>query len=64
LDIDDIYDIVNNNFSITDFGENNTSNFEAILLLNESQGRRWRRSHSHGHPQTKMLKKINKLKLV
>jgi hypothetical protein len=40
LDIDDTYDSVNDNFSITDFGENNTSNFEAILLLNESQGRR------------------------
>jgi hypothetical protein len=39
LDINDTYDLVNNDFSTTDFGENNTSNSEAIPSSSENQGR-------------------------
>jgi hypothetical protein len=39
-----------NDSSITDFGENNAFNFEAILLSSESQGKRQRKSRSHGYP--------------
>jgi hypothetical protein len=32
LDINNIYNLVNENSSITDFGKNDASNFETILL--------------------------------
>jgi hypothetical protein len=64
LDINDIYDLVNDNSNTTNFRENNASNSEAIPLSSESWGRGQRSSYSHGHLQTKMLKKINKSKLI
>jgi hypothetical protein len=36
IDINDTYNSVNNNSNITNFGENDTFNFKAIPLLNES----------------------------
>jgi hypothetical protein len=36
LDINDTYDPINDDSSITDFGENDTSNSEAILLSNKN----------------------------
>jgi hypothetical protein len=64
LNINNTYNSINNNSSIIDFRENNAFNSKAILLLNESKGRGWRKSRGHGHPQTKILKKINKPKLI
>jgi hypothetical protein len=64
LNINNIYNLVNDNSSITDFGENDASNSEAVLLLSESRGRGRRRGCGHDHPQIKMLKKINKPKLI
>jgi hypothetical protein len=64
LDINDTYDLVNDDFSITNFRKNDTSNSEAVLLSSESRGRGRRRSCGHGHPQIKMLKEINKPKLI
>jgi hypothetical protein len=64
LDINNIYNLVNNDSSITDFGENDASNSEAVLLSSESWGRGQRRGCVRGRPQTKILKKINKFKLV
>jgi hypothetical protein len=52
LDINDIYNLINNDFNITDFGENDASNSEAIPSLSESQGRRRGRGHGCGCPQT------------
>jgi hypothetical protein len=39
LNINDTYDSVNDNSSTTDFGENDTSNSEAVPLSSESRGR-------------------------
>jgi hypothetical protein len=39
LNINNIYNLINNNFSIIDFGENDAFNFEAVLLTSESWGR-------------------------
>jgi hypothetical protein len=39
LNINNIYNLVNNNFSITDFGENDAFNSEAVPSSSESQGR-------------------------
>jgi hypothetical protein len=39
LDIDNTYNSINDNSSITDFGENDATNSEAVLLLSESWGR-------------------------
>jgi hypothetical protein len=64
LDINNIYNPVNNDFSITDFRENNTFNFEIILLSSESQGRRQGKSCGRGCLQTRKLKEINKPKLI
>jgi hypothetical protein len=64
LNINNTYNSVNNNFSSTNFGENDVSNFEAVLLSSESWGRGRGRSRGRGHPQTKILKEINKLKLI
>jgi hypothetical protein len=64
LNINNIYDLINNDFSITDFEENDTSNSEAVPLSSESQDRGRGKGHSHSHPQTKILKKINKFKLI
>jgi hypothetical protein len=64
LDINNTYDLVNDDFSITDFRENDVSNFEAAPSSSESQGRGQGRSRSHSHLQTKILKKINKLKSI
>jgi hypothetical protein len=61
LDINDTYDLVNDNSSIIDFKENDVFNSEAVLSSSESQGKRRRRSRGHGHPQTKMLEKITNL---
>jgi hypothetical protein len=64
LDINNTYNPVNNDSSITVFGENDAFNFEAIPLSNESQGRGRGRDRGRGHPRTKTLKEINKPKLV
>jgi hypothetical protein len=64
LDINDTYDLVNDDSSTTDFGENDASNSEAVPLSSESQGRRQGRGRGHGHPRTRTLKEINKLKLI
>jgi hypothetical protein len=64
LNINNIYNLVNNNSSIIDFGENDASNSEEIPSSSESRGRGRGRSHGHNHPQTKILKKINKFKLI
>jgi hypothetical protein len=64
LDINNTYNLVNDNFSTIDFGENDVSNSEAVPSSSESQGRGQGRSHGHGHPRTKMLKEINKPKLI
>jgi hypothetical protein len=36
LDINNTYNLINDNSSTTDFGENNTFNFEAVPLSSES----------------------------
>jgi hypothetical protein len=64
LNINNTYNLVNDNSSTTDFGENDAFNSEAVLLSSKSRGRGRRRGRGHGHPQTKMLEKINKPKLV
>jgi hypothetical protein len=64
LDINDNYDLVNDDSSTTDFGENNVSNSKAVLLSSKSRGRRWGKSCGCGRPQTKMLEEINKPKLI
>jgi hypothetical protein len=64
LNINNIYNLVNNNSNTTNFGENDVSNFEAVLSSSESQGRGRGRSRGHSHSQIKILKKINKPKLV
>jgi hypothetical protein len=64
LDINDTYDPVNNDFSTTDFGENNVFNSEAVLLLSESRGRGRGRGRGHGRLRTRTLKEINKPKPV
>jgi hypothetical protein len=64
LDINNTYNLVNDDFSITDFGENNASNSEVVLSSSKSRGRGRRRGRSRGYPQTRTLKKINKPKLV
>jgi hypothetical protein len=61
LNINNTYNLVNNDFSITDFRENDAFNSEAVPSSSESRGRR---GCSHGYLQTKILKKINKPKLV
>jgi hypothetical protein len=40
LDINDTYDLVNNNSSTIDSGENDASNSEAVLLSNKSQNKK------------------------
>jgi hypothetical protein len=40
LNINNTYNLVNNDFSTTDFGENNASNSEVISLSSESRSRR------------------------
>jgi hypothetical protein len=64
LNINDTYDLVNDNFSITDFGENNAFNSEVIPLLSESRGRGRGRGCGHGRPRTRTLKEINKPKPI
>jgi hypothetical protein len=64
LNINDIYNLVNNNSSIINFKENDAFNSEEVLLLSESQGRRRGRGCGRGRPRTKMLKEINKFKLI
>jgi hypothetical protein len=64
LDINDTYDLVNDDSNTIDFGENDTSNFEAVSLSSESRGRGRGRSRGHGHPRTRTLEKINKPKPV
>jgi hypothetical protein len=64
LNINNTYNLVNNDSSIIDFGENDAFNSEAVPLSSESRGRGQGKSHGHGHPQTKMLKEINKLKSI
>jgi hypothetical protein len=64
LDINNTYNLINNNSSIIDFGENDASNFEAVPSSSESRGRGRERSHGHGRPQTRMLEEINKPKLI
>jgi hypothetical protein len=64
LDINDTYDLINDNSNTTNFGKNDTSNFEAVLSSSESRGRGRGRGCGHGHPQTKTLKEINKPKLI
>jgi hypothetical protein len=64
LDINDTYNLVNDNSSTTDFGENDAFNSEVVPLSSESQGRGRGRSRGHGHPRTKMLEEINKLKPI
>jgi hypothetical protein len=39
LDINNIYNPVNNNSNTTDFGKNNVFNSEAVLLSSESQSK-------------------------
>jgi hypothetical protein len=39
LNINNTYNLVNNNFSIIDFGKNDVFNFEEILLSSESRGK-------------------------
>jgi hypothetical protein len=39
LNINDTYDLVNDDSNITDFGENNAFNSEVVLLSSESKGR-------------------------
>jgi hypothetical protein len=63
LNIDNTYDIVNDDSNITDFRENNIFNSEAVPSSSKSRGRRQRRSRGHGHPRTKTLEEINKPKL-
>jgi hypothetical protein len=64
LNINDTYNSVNDDSSITDFGENDAFNFEAVPLSSESRGRGRGKGRGHGHPQTRMLEKINKLKSI
>jgi hypothetical protein len=64
LNINNIYNLVNDNSSITNFGENNVFNSEAISLSSESRGRGRKRNCSLGHSWTRMLKKINKPKPI
>jgi hypothetical protein len=64
LNINNTYNLVNDNFSITNFGENDAFNSEVVLLSSESWGRGRRRDRGHGRLQTKILKEINKSKLV
>jgi hypothetical protein len=64
LNINDTYNSVNDDSSTTDFGENNASNSEAVLLSSKSRGRGRGRGCGRGYLQTKMLKKINKPKLI
>jgi hypothetical protein len=54
LNINDIYNLINNDSSTTDFRENNAFNSEAVPSSSESQGRG--RGCGHGHPRTRMLK--------
>jgi hypothetical protein len=61
LNINNTYNSINDDFSITDFGENNVFNSEAEPSSSESRGRR---GCGHGHPQTKMLKEINKPNII
>jgi hypothetical protein len=39
LDINDTYNLINDNSSTTDFKENDTANSEVVLLSSVSQGR-------------------------
>jgi hypothetical protein len=39
LNINNTYDLINDNFSITDFGENDAFNFEEIPSSNESRNK-------------------------
>jgi hypothetical protein len=64
LDINNTYNLVNDDSSTTNFGENDAFNSEAVLSSSESRGRGRGRSRGRGHSQTKMLKEINKPKLV
>jgi hypothetical protein len=64
LDINNIYNLINDDFNTTNFGENDVSNSEAVPLSSESRGRGRGRGCGHGHLQTKMLKEINKFKLI
>jgi hypothetical protein len=50
LDFNDTYNLVNDNSSITNFGENDASNSEAVPLSSESRGRRRGRGCGHGRP--------------
>jgi hypothetical protein len=50
LNINNTYDSINDNVSIIDFGENDTSNSEAVLLLSKSQGKGRRKSRGNSHP--------------
>jgi hypothetical protein len=64
LDINDIYDPVNNNSSTTNFGENDVSNSEAAPSSSESRGRGRGRGCGRGRPRTRMLEEINKPKPI
>jgi hypothetical protein len=64
LNINNTHNSINNNFSIIDFGENDVSNSEVVPLSSESRGRGRGRGRGHSRPQTKILKKINKSKLI
>jgi hypothetical protein len=64
LNINNTYNPVNDNSNTTDFRENNASNSEVVLLSSESRGRGRGRSRGRGQPQTRILEKINKPKLI
>jgi hypothetical protein len=64
LNINNTYNLVNDDSSTTNFKENNTFNSKVIPLSSESQGRGQGKGRGRGHLPTKMLKKINKLKLI
>jgi hypothetical protein len=64
LNINNTYDLVNDDSNTTDFGKNYTFNFEAVLSSSESQGRGRRRGCGRGRPRTRTLEEINKPKLV
>jgi hypothetical protein len=49
LDINNTYNLVNDNSSTTDFGENDASNFETVPSLSESWGRGRGKGRGHGH---------------
>jgi hypothetical protein len=50
LNINNTYNLVNDDSSIIDFGENNIFNSEVVSLLSESQARRRGRGRGHGRP--------------